>query len=104
MPTATRNAVSPPLVRAQLCRLLLLSLAASCLALDWPAECGSDDCSRMVACNISLADPLVARRVPVVRSSMPLAYSVVADARGRAFVGSLDGAIRPLILSPLFSL
>ncbi len=76
---------------AELCLLLLpgLLLAASDA---WTSECGSDDCSRFVPANVSLADPYFARRLPVVQSSMPLAFNIVADASGRAFVGSLDGS------------
>jgi hypothetical protein len=90
----------PPLPRrALMCRLLLISLIAACASFDaWPVECGSDDCSRYVAVNISLVEPYIVRRFQVVRSSMPLAYSVVTDSIGRAFVGSLDGSFTCLSL------
>jgi hypothetical protein len=45
-----------------------------------------------VAANVSLTGPYSLRRVPVVQSSMPLAYNIVADGFGRVFVGSLDGS------------
>ncbi len=90
----------PSAMSALLIRLLLISLVASCASLEaWPVECGSDDCSRSVTFNVSLADPFVARRVPVVQSNMPLAYSIVADGLGRAFVGSLDGTFTCLSLA-----
>ena len=84
----------------QLSGLLLVGLVAACVSLEaWPVECGSSDCSRSVPFNISLADPYVTRRMPVVQNSMPLAYSVVTDNAGRAFVGSLDGSFTCLSLA-----
>ena len=82
---------------AHLCLLLLGLLLAASDA--WTSECGSDDCSRFVPANVSLAAPYFARRVPVVQSSMPLAFNIVADASGRLFVGSLDGSFTCLNLA-----
>jgi hypothetical protein len=100
MPRKTSLVVAAALKAQQLSGLLLVGLVAACVSLEaWPVECGSSDCSRSVPFNISLADPYVTRRMPVVQNSMPLAYSVVTDNAGRAFVGSLDGSFTCLNLA-----
>ena len=100
MPRKTSPALAAALPAQKLIGLLLVTLVAACDSLEaWPVECGSSDCSRSVPFNVSLADPYVTRRMPVVQNSMPLAYSVVTDNAGRAFVGSLDGSFTCLSLA-----
>jgi hypothetical protein len=100
MPRKTSPALAAALPAQKLIGLLLVTLVAACVSLEaWPVECGSSDCSRSVPFNVSLADPYVTRRMPVVQNSMPLAYSVVTDSAGRAFVGSLDGSFTCISLA-----
>jgi hypothetical protein len=100
MPRKTSLVLAAALRAQKLVGLLLVTLVSACASLEaWPVECGSSDCSRSVPFNVSLADPYVARRMPVVQNSMPLAYSVVADSAGRVFVGSLDGSFTCLSLA-----
>jgi len=83
----------------KLCCMMIISLVIAGSSIEiWPVECGSDDCSRCVGINVSLSDPYVVQRLPVVQSSMPLAYSIIADSRSRAFVGSLDGSFSSISL------